>query len=36
VVGNFPSSPASGIPNELRLVEDFGDGVMLFAAKDPD
>jgi hypothetical protein len=34
VVGNFPSSPPSGIPQDLRLVEDFGQGVMLFAAKD--
>ena len=34
VVGNFPSLPAAGIPNNLRLVEDFGNGVMLFAAKD--
>ena len=34
VVGNFPSSPPFGIPQNLRLVEDFGQGVMLFAAKD--
>lgn len=34
VVGNFPSSPPVGIPQNLRLVEDFGQGVMLFAAKD--
>ena len=34
VVGNFPSSPPSGIPQDLRLMEDFGQGVMLFAAKD--
>ena len=34
VVGNFPSSPPSGIPQDLRLVEDFGQGVLLFAAQD--
>ena len=34
VVGNFPSFPPFGIPQNLRLVEDFGQGVMLFAAKD--
>ena len=34
VVGNFPSSPPFRIPQNLRLVEDFGQGVMLFAAKD--
>jgi hypothetical protein len=34
VVGNFPSSPPFTIPQNLRLVEDFGQGVMLLAAKD--
>ena len=34
VVGNFPSSPPLGIPQNLHLLEDFGQGVMLFAAKD--
>ena len=34
VVGNFPSSRPFRIPQSLRLVEDFGQGVMLFAVKD--
>jgi hypothetical protein len=34
VVGNFPTLPPSDIPQNLRLVEDFGHGLMLFAAKD--
>jgi hypothetical protein len=34
VVGNFPSSWPSQSPPNLRLVEDFGDGVLLFASKD--
>lgn len=34
VIGNFPSSGVPVIPPGLTLVEDFGDGVMLFAAKD--
>lgn len=34
VIGNFPSSRVSTIPPGLTLVEDFGKGVMLFAAKD--
>jgi len=34
VIGNFPSSPPSQIPAHLRLVEDFGEGVFLYAAKD--
>ena len=35
VVGNFMTSPTSReLPAGLRLVTDFGDGVMLFAAKD--
>lgn len=35
VVGNFPSSPPFGIPQNLHLVEDFGQGVMLFAEDTP-
>ena len=35
VVGNFPSGPPARPPQEnLRLVKDFGNGVLLFAAKD--
>lgn len=34
VIGNFPASRPSVIPRDLHLVEDFGNGVMLFAAKD--
>lgn len=33
VVGNFHSSPAE-IPPNLRLMEDFGNGVILLAAMD--
>ena len=34
VIGNFPASPLPGVPSEdLQLVIDFGDGVLLFAAK---
>jgi hypothetical protein len=34
VVGNFPSSPPAQIPQNLRLVKDFGNGVMLLASKE--
>ena len=34
VIGNFPSSRVSVIPPGLTPVEDFGNGVILFAAKD--
>lgn len=35
VVGNFPTSPPPQPPAEnLRLVQDFGNGVLLFAPKD--
>ena len=35
VVGNFPSGPPAQPPQEnLRLVKDFGNGVLLFATKD--
>ena len=36
VIGNFPGSSAPFTPRNLRLVHDFGNGVMLFAAKDPE
>jgi hypothetical protein len=35
VVGNFPFSPAPGPPDHLQLLKDFGNGVLLFANKDP-
>jgi len=35
VVGNFPSLSPKGIPLNLRLVEDFGNGVLLFANEGP-
>lgn len=31
VVGNFPATPPSSIPQNLHLVHDFGNGVLLFA-----
>lgn len=34
VIGNFPLSPPSSIPPNLRLVEDFGSGVLLLAGED--
>ena len=34
VVGNFPSSKGGVIPRGLTPMEDFGNGVILFAAKD--
>jgi hypothetical protein len=34
VVGNFPSNPPAASIEKLRLVEDFGDGVLLFAGED--
>jgi hypothetical protein len=34
VVGNFPGSRPAGLPKNLELVRDFGDGVLLFANKD--
>jgi hypothetical protein len=35
VVGNFPAnSPARPLSSNLRLVQDFGNGVLLFANKD--
>jgi hypothetical protein len=34
VIGNFPLSPPADLPTNLRLVEDFGGGVLLFAGED--
>lgn len=34
VIGNFPSSQPADIPPNLRLVQDFGNGVLLLARKD--
>lgn len=34
VIGNFPLSPPSSLPPNLRLVEDFGSGVLLLAGED--
>ena len=34
VIGNFPSSQVSGIPRNLQLVDDLGNGVLLLANKD--
>jgi hypothetical protein len=34
VIGNFPFSPPSDLPPNLRLVEDFGSGVLLLAGED--
>jgi hypothetical protein len=33
VIGSFPDSRAE-VPSNLQLVRDFGNGVLLFAAKD--
>ena len=34
VVGNFPGSQPEAFPENLRVVRDFGNGVVLFANKD--
>ena len=35
VIGNFPASSATPpIPEDLKLLKDFGDGVFLFASKE--
>ena len=34
VVANFPSSPPAASVEKLRLVRDFGDGVLFFAGED--
>ncbi len=33
VVGNFPSSRPSQIPENLKLVKEFGNGVLLFSSQ---
>jgi hypothetical protein len=33
VIGSFPDSQVE-VPNNLQLIKDFGNGVLLFAAKD--
>lgn len=34
VIGNFPHSAPSEIPPDLKLVQNFGNGVLLFAGRD--
>ncbi|MGE5056012.1 MAG: hypothetical protein ACM3WP_17775 [Acidobacteriota bacterium] len=34
VVGNFPSAPPQNLPANLKLIRDFGDGVLLLANED--
>lgn len=34
IVGNFPSSQLADIPQNLRILQDFGNGVLLFAHQD--
>ena len=34
VVGNFPSSAPAASFEKLRLLKDFGDGILLFAGED--
>lgn len=34
VIGNFPNSRPPALPDNLRLIRDFGHGVFLFAAKE--
>ena len=34
VIGNFPRSQPTAFPENLKLVRDFGNGVLLFANKD--
>ena len=34
VIGNFPYSPPSDLPPNLRLLQDFGNGVLLLAGED--
>ena len=34
VIGNFLHSPPSDLPLDLRLVQDFGNGVLLLAGED--
>ncbi|HZQ94857.1 MAG TPA: hypothetical protein VFA67_07595 [Candidatus Sulfotelmatobacter sp.] len=34
VIGNFPNVRAAALPENLKLVRDFGDGVLLLANED--
>lgn len=34
VVGNFPSTPPQNLPANLKLMRDFGNGVLLLANED--
>jgi len=34
VIGNFPRSKPSQVPDNLTMIRDFGNGVFLFALKD--
>jgi len=34
VIANFPLLPPSDLPPNLRLIEDLGNGVLLFAGED--
>lgn len=34
VVGNFPNAPPRTLPSNLKLVRDFGNGVLLLANED--
>lgn len=34
VIGNFPRSQPSQVPENLKLIQDFGNGVLLFTRKD--
>jgi hypothetical protein len=34
VIGNFPSSHSPEIPQNLRLVQNFGNGILLLAGKE--
>ncbi len=34
VVGNFPDGRPSGLPPNLKLVRDFGQGILLLANRD--
>jgi hypothetical protein len=34
VIGNFSHSPPSDLPPNLRLLQDFGNGVLLLAGED--
>ena len=34
VVGNFPTAPPQNLPANLKVVRDFGEGVLLLANED--